>query len=404
MYNLNMPEFMGESGSAFDNLGIEEQLKQVKYVIEHCIPPYAIGILGEWGQGKSTFMRILQERIQSTGQVTVWFDSWKYDLSEPLLGPLLFEIETQTLAVTKAMQERIKESDRKRLSAAWRHAATGIAALFQLSNAAESFFALYDITRDGGSCMPADSAPRYSRITELKQELESCVAETLKAARPNEERAKLIVFIDDLDRCSPERALELLDHCRIHFEVKNVVFVYGMNPNAIQHAVQQKYGESLSGAAYLQKIVNIDFELMHTDRPSKMLEEFAKKILPEGTEVPSSFIEHVINAFTQLGKVFNPRIAKRVLARFAVSALNGPSESLEVSAILGVLREYHPYEYPHFADRSTLQSYVDGWDTTHAGGKTKRESLGTTFDKMHSCGLPRQGLQHLLGLLPKPRQ
>ena len=87
------------------------------------------------------------------------------------------------------------------------------------------------------------------------------------------ENGRLIVFVDDLDRCLPEQAIEVLEAIKLFLEVEGTVFVLGMDKEVVELGIQARYGAMfhtggiaraelpISGDAYLQKIVQIPFHL-----------------------------------------------------------------------------------------------------------------------------------------------
>jgi formylglycine-generating enzyme required for sulfatase activity len=103
------------------------------------------------------------------------------------------------------------------------------------------------------------------------EQFEHAFGEALELA----EVERLVVFVDDLDRCLPEKAIEVLEAIKLFLEVKGAVFVLGMDREVVERGVQARYrewfglrgpeGERLElpirGDAYLQKMVQIPFHL-----------------------------------------------------------------------------------------------------------------------------------------------
>ena len=91
---------------------------------------------------------------------------------------------------------------------------------------------------------------------------------------------RLVVFIDDLDRCLPEKAIEVLEAIKLYLDVEGVVFVLGLDPEVIKKGIEVYYkslgqdNDSLpiTGYQYLQKIIQVPFHLPPLD--DKKLDEF----------------------------------------------------------------------------------------------------------------------------------
>ena len=76
----------------------------------------------------------------------------------------------------------------------------------------------------------------------------------------------LVVVIDELDRCRPTYAIELLETAKHLFSVDGVVFVLGINRTEMEHSVNALYGEDFDGAEYFRRFFDIDFRLPEAER------------------------------------------------------------------------------------------------------------------------------------------
>ena len=83
------------------------------------------------------------------------------------------------------------------------------------------------------------------------------------------------VFIDDLDRCLPDKALKLLEHIKTLFDVNGFVFIIGLDTRSIKAWIKRKYGADsfISSKDYVEKLIQIPFVL-----PKVQPEEFIKII------------------------------------------------------------------------------------------------------------------------------
>ena len=72
-----------------------------------------------------------------------------------------------------------------------------------------------------------------------------------------EQGNKLVIFLDELDRCSPEYAIKLLERVKHHFVHKDVIFVFSVNALELQHTVKKFYGEGFDACRYLDWFFNI---------------------------------------------------------------------------------------------------------------------------------------------------
>ena len=75
----------------------------------------------------------------------------------------------------------------------------------------------------------------------------------------------LVIFIDELDRCRPTYAIELLETVKHLFSVDNVVFILGLNRVELAHSVRAVYGEQFKAERYLSRLIDIDVNLPRPD-------------------------------------------------------------------------------------------------------------------------------------------
>lgn len=83
---------------------------------------------------------------------------------------------------------------------------------------------------------------------------------------------RVVIFIDDLDRSLPEKALEVLDAIKLFLDVKGCIFILGIDRRVISYIIRKKYKELLgngsetekedfliTGDNYLEKIIQLSF-------------------------------------------------------------------------------------------------------------------------------------------------
>lgn len=78
---------------------------------------------------------------------------------------------------------------------------------------------------------------------------------------------KLVIVVDELDRCRPDYALNLLEVIKHFFDVPNVHFVLGVNLKELANSVRARYGANIEAEKYLQKFVSISMPLI--PKPSR---------------------------------------------------------------------------------------------------------------------------------------
>ncbi len=161
-------------------------------------------------------------------------------------------------------------------------------------------------------------------IDSLREDLSQCIEDALKNDPLHTER--LVIFIDDLDRCLPEQCVEVFESIKLFLNSKRCVFVIGLNKEQIRKAFEVKFGEKgPSGLHYMEKFVQLQFDLPRKNplEVQSFLKEYASEQLkrrPKTIELISRFIEpnprkvkRWLNSVIFLEELFKVRQQKQVV-------------------------------------------------------------------------------------------
>lgn len=88
-------------------------------------------------------------------------------------------------------------------------------------------------------------------------------------------------MIDELDRCRPSYAVELLEIAKHIFAADRIVFVLAINRDQLAHAVKALYGIEFDAEAYLRRFFDLDFHL-----PVPELDDFITKLFAQVDPLP----------------------------------------------------------------------------------------------------------------------
>jgi predicted KAP-like P-loop ATPase len=114
--NLITDQALGEPGSdRRDGLGFEDHSKILSTVALETHGPFTIGILGEWGTGKTSLMHLIEQRLcASENVVTVWFNAWLYEQENhpviPLIGSIIKDLREKRLRRSDATAKSIADA------------------------------------------------------------------------------------------------------------------------------------------------------------------------------------------------------------------------------------------------------------------------------------------------------
>jgi KAP family P-loop domain len=222
-------------------LGFRAYAKAFAEMIEHSRAQFAIGIFGSWGSGKTTLMRAIEKEVtRRQNLVPVWFNAWRYEREEHLIVPLLDTLrdDLERRARSARMDATAKERARDAAEAmgrAGRAIARGlkfkVGIPFTGIGLDADLKAIEEALRE-----PAPSGP-LSFYHGAFREMEDAVR---KFGEGGDRR--IVVFIDDLDRCLPASALSVLESMKLFFDFEGFVFVVGLDQDVVQRAIEAKYG------------------------------------------------------------------------------------------------------------------------------------------------------------------
>lgn len=201
-----------------------------------CGGAFTVGIFGSWGSGKTSLMREIERQLKSQGSElresgsnskykTIWFNPWKYDGREDVRNALI-----QTILRAIADDDEVKKEPSKRrewaqLAKRFGLCATGISV--QLASAAIKSAINVDardisgrIEEETKAYFPDDDVfDPYLFINQFEEGFKKAV-ETYVG-----DEGKIIIFIDDLDRCLPENALTVLESIKLYLDQSNCIFL-----------------------------------------------------------------------------------------------------------------------------------------------------------------------------------
>ena len=237
---------------------------------------------GGWGTGKTEFcqklIRLMQE--QYSNYQPVYIDAFRSDHSgEPLLALLAEIIKTCTPEDTgEQPSEQRKEMTKKVAKAAGfvmktvAKAAVGHVLKQNTDDLAEKFQQIMNDGQDADSLAETvtDAAATIASHTIdatvealLKEQIEAEKnLETLKACLKELAADKpIILFIDELDRCRPDYAVDMLEVIKHVFDVENVKVVLVTNTKQLRAAINHRYGMEVDAQKYLDKFLKYSFAL-----------------------------------------------------------------------------------------------------------------------------------------------
>lgn len=237
-----------------DLFGLNPYIEGLAKFIGMCSTPLTIAIQGDWGSGKTSMMEMTREKLD-TKIYPVWFNTWQYSQ---------FNLDSElTVSFMREIVESIgaKGEVRKGFDKALN--SIGSIAKNAVTLAADRFLGEKIGTAVGNAmdCLN-QSSPTYAalEVKNLRAEFEKCVNFALKA----QGKEKLVIFVDDLDRLNPSRAVELLEVLKNYLDCEKCVFILAVDSSVIFQGVREKYSSDITlqkAKSFFDKIIQVPFKM-----------------------------------------------------------------------------------------------------------------------------------------------
>jgi len=221
-------------------------------LVEKIDDPIVVAIDGAWGSGKTFFLKCwvgAHLNDETHNAQIVYFDAFQHDfLDDPLI------------ALVGAIAERVEAPED-----------TGVQKALKLAKEVAPKLARVGL-RLGISAVTAGSVGDGDKFIDWfwkqedgKRHAMNTFREALKKltapAKEDDTPKKLVIVVDELDRCRPDYALSLLEIIKHFFSVENVHFILGFNMRELENSVRARYGDKVNAGQYLQKFITLPMRL-----------------------------------------------------------------------------------------------------------------------------------------------
>lgn len=332
-----------------DLLNRKESVQVLTNLLQSIQSPCVFSIDAGWGNGKTTFLKIWSQHLRNEKFVVIDFNAWESDFSDDpfatLTGELMDGIEKyiednnndNNTSQLDQFKQKAKELWRITQPTLIRFIAAGglgsgaqkIADTFELSDALES---------------------NKLTVSEFKNSFQHLI-ETISKTN----QLPLIVMIDELDRCRPSYAIDLLEVAKHLFSVNRVMFVLAVNHSQLTHSVKILYGQDFDAHGYLKRFIDVDFKL-----PSPKREDFVRSLvdsfeikrnqIDNGAQVSDIDIQNLLVGFFSNSNLSLREIAKAI-SRLGLILGSLRDDQIWISstvAVVLVLRTIDPEGFDRF--------------------------------------------------------
>jgi KAP family P-loop domain len=300
--------------------------------------PITVGVYGAWGSGKSSFINLCSEIFAIKGIPTVKFNPWKYDRRDEVWHALIQTVLDE-IAVRLESEISVAPSRREQIERTLERVAklSKTAAWLVTRNAIGLFSKGFLTAADADTLLTewqGSESGTYRHVNHFEADFRQVIDEYTGGGR-------LVVLIDDLDRCTPVAAVTVLDSLKLFLGEASCVFVLAMDYQMISEAVAAQLGEKTArGRQYLEKLIQFPYHL-----PAVRFESLYQNLHREvvGLKSDPALWELIETAFGA-----NPRRVRRFINAYNLSIAtlrlhSEPTRTRQMHvAILLALRFQHP--------------------------------------------------------------
>jgi len=296
-----------------DSLDFKVYSEVITEAILETPTPFTVGIFGEWGQGKTSLMQFIQKEVliqkkEEEKVISVFFNAWKFENDDHPLLDLCTAIEKDIQRNRHHFEENIilnildyvkylkyAIGNIKLELKIYEHKNTNIEEIIENQLLSQS---------------------TYFQIFELLKGLEKIL---------EEENFRIIIFIDDLDKCTQENAIKLLENINFVLDLKGLSFVLGVDRKIIENYLENRYinkfnlSNKNTGKMYLDKMIQLPFYLpSYTGKIPNLIDNLYSKDNNRNIVLEND-IKNVILSISSL-EVVTPRFIVRLINRIKVSS------------------------------------------------------------------------------------
>lgn len=244
-----------------------------------------IAVNAPWGTGKTWVAKRLATQLQLNQQIQrpgIYVNAFEFDFHQDPFSVLASAILSQasdTSAAKAGLKEAtktvLKESLPVLLKGAMKTVAKNVIG-------DETVKDVFDSLAEGTEKTLEALVDTFAATQKSGQAFREKLTEFAHSAQ-----GSLVVIVDELDRCRPTFALDLLERVKHLFDVPNVVFVLFFHRDAIASVIRQMYGEKIDTNAYLRKFISLNIELpskvphnFNRDDAAHFIQEFLRSSFP----------------------------------------------------------------------------------------------------------------------------
>lgn len=237
-------------------LGREKYANVLTSLVNNYSDGFVLAINNEWGTGKSTFIKMWKQKMDNEGFETLLFNAWENDFDKNPLIAILSELKNLIGDIeNNTFKSLLKIGSKLSLNIA----PILLKSLIQKHIDITKFDELTNKITEGFTNVFNAEIDEYF---EKKNGLHEFKVELAKYIKNKTSNKPIVFIIDELDRCKPSYAVEVLEIVKHFFDIPGIVFVLSIDKNQLGNAIKGFYGsEDIDSNEYLKRFIDLEYKL-----------------------------------------------------------------------------------------------------------------------------------------------
>lgn len=347
-----------------DCLGRKSSVEALTHLLSNFESPCVIAVDAPWGNGKSTFLKMWSSHLQTNKFHIIKFNAWETDYSD---DPYIVVVEELLDSITKYIdlisedQETLKSKLGDAINRLGNLAKDTLVWLVPgiVRNATAGIVDLDKVIEKKETKSSVEKRKSVYQEAKISFELfKDTLAETANLLSESNDDKPLIIMIDELDRCRPTYAVELLEITKHLFAVDRLIFVMAVNCSQLEHSVNSLYGINFDGEGYLKRFFDLKFQLPVPSRKDFIEQllidsgvlHYGERTIDQSFRTDYEMCREFLYSFSE-----NSNISLRTLAQaihhlgLVLASLPSDRRSLVITIIVFlIIRNVHTHAYREF--------------------------------------------------------
>lgn len=263
--------------------------------LKHENKSLVLAIDSPWGTGKSYLLNmwknwLLSEEQADKNYAVAYYNAWEEDDSENAFIPLVFKLQQlEIYGKNKELAEVIAKKSKVFLeSCAIALVKDGVKKVI-----GEETAKIITSGIDGAEKAKTDYFfKKYETMRKEKNKFKEALIDLVP------ENGKLIVLVDELDRCRPNFAIKTLEIIKHYFNINNIVFIFAVDLEQLAHSISTMYGIGMDSAGYLRRFFDFNIKIPLGD--TKKYVGYNLKSAINTINFPQYTIDTIVNIYSKL--------------------------------------------------------------------------------------------------------